>query len=361
MRAFFGGHPITLYSSGTAALAQALARCAARSSVTAPEVILPAYGCPNLVSACIHASVRPRLVDVARSIWSYDSEKLTQAVTNRTIAIISVNLLGVDAGTPELLSFTRQRGLALIQDSAQFLPRDRIAWPGDYIILSFGRGKPLNLLFGGALIDTVDATPIHPDFATPAIRERLLSTKVAALAFNLATRPHLYWFMSRIPGLGINRAIYKELRNSSPLGGDPWYRIDTAFSAYRSEQSYRRQLWEDAQREWEAFGIRPLRGPSPDSSAEPLRLALLAPNEVNRDEIVSRLSRANLGASQFYANTLPNITHIPEIVRHQGPFPNAELLAQTLFTLPTHTLVTDEIVQKTSIQIRRWRISTCRK
>ncbi|EQD44744.1 DegT/DnrJ/EryC1/StrS aminotransferase, partial [mine drainage metagenome] len=204
--------PITLYASGTAALARALARCAARATVGAPEAILPAYGCPDLVAACVHASVHPRLVDIAASGWAFDTDGLLGSLSSRTVAIVSVNLLGIPDGTLGLTDLCRRRGIALIQDSAQFLPRQPIEWPGDYVILSFGRGKPLNLLHGGALIEPMSAiadSMSHP--ASDSFRDRLVNSSAAGLAFNFLTRPHPYRLLSCLPGTGLGQVDYKPL------------------------------------------------------------------------------------------------------------------------------------------------------
>ena len=355
MRQFFGDRPITLYASGTAALARALALSAARASVSAPEAIIPAYGCPDLVAACIHASVSPRLVDVASSGWSYDHDELLRNLSSRTVAIVSVNLLGVADETPGLADLCRQRGVALIQDSAQFLPRQPTEWPGDYVILSFGRGKPLNLLHGGALIEPVDAVAIpapHP--ARDRFRNRLLSSSTAALAFNFLTRPIPYWILSRLPGNGFGQVVYAPLRNPSPLSPSNWARVDAAFHQYQRQRSYDRQIWTPALADWASLGIRPLLPAESYFEPEPLRLTLLAPDRVGRDALVHRLSRAHLGASRLYGTDLAHVSSVPPDVRNQGPFPHAAALADTLFTLPTHSLVSNRIVRQTVDCVRDW-------
>ena len=355
MQRFFGGRPITLYASGTAALAQALARCAARASVSAPEAVLPAYGCPDLVAACIHAAVSPRLIDVAASGWSYDTDELLHNLSSRTIAIVSVNLLGIADGTPGLADLCRSQGIALIQDSAQFLPRQPTEWPGDYVILSFGRGKPLNLLHGGALIEPADAVanPV-PDPARERFRDRLLNSSPAALAFNFLTQPYPYGILSRLPGSGFGRVVYEPLRNPSPLSPTNWARVDAAFDQYQRQQSYDRQIWAAALAEWASFGIRPLQPDGSFFESEPLRLTVMAPDRASRDALVHRLNCAHFGASRLYGTDLAHVAGIPPNVRDQGPFPHAAALADTLFTLPTHSLVTQRIVRQTTDCFRDW-------
>ena len=349
---FFSNRTITPYSSGTAALARALMLCAARASISNPEVIIPAYGCPDLIASCIHAGVSPRLVDTAEVTWSYDPDALSHNLNSRTVAIIAVNLLGIGDGSPYLSNVCRRTGISLIQDSAQFLPRVPTEWPGEYVVLSFGRGKPMNMLYGGALIGPSFASPdCTQEVPRHSIHDRLLGTSAAAIAFNFLTSPRPYWALSALPGTGLGKVTYTPLARASPLPQKELQRLDAAFQCYRAAQSYRRDIWAPALDEWASFGILPLRGADCVTQMEPLRLALLAPDENTRNLIVEALNTAHLGASRFYGCDLPHVPGIPEAVRRQGPFPNATSLAQRLFTLPTHSLVTQEAVTNARAQI----------
>ncbi|MHB1827910.1 MAG: DegT/DnrJ/EryC1/StrS family aminotransferase [Steroidobacteraceae bacterium] len=359
MERFFGHRRITLYASGTAALAEAIAHCAARSSASAPEVIIPAYGCPDLVAACLHASVFPRLVDVAPSQWSYDLAALESSLSPRTVAIVAVNLLGLGDGARELIRLCEGRRIPLIQDSAQCLPRAPADWPGEYVILSFGRGKPLNLLHGGALIAPPgDSTPLaRPGDYT--WRNRLLATRGAAVAFNVLTRPHVYPIFAALAGNALGSVVYKPLHRAALLPERAWNQVGTAFELYRRTPSYRRDIWTPALEEWARLGIVELRCPGSPLPPEPLRLALLAPDRAARDTLVDRFNRAGLGASRFYGSDLSQVMGIPEVIRDQGPFANASSLADRLLTLPSHDLVSAHTVEASRTQVRSWHRARC--
>ncbi len=352
---FFGNRKITLYASGTAALARAIANCTSRRSTKNPEVIIPAYGCPDLVAACVHAAVYPRLADVSPSHWSYDLESLNSSLSPNTIAIITVNLLGLGDDSAELIRLCNDKQVALIQDSAQYLPRERLDWPGEYVVLSFGRGKPLNLLHGGALISPLgdgDSLTVGPvDYTT---RARLLSSRAAALAFNVLTRPSIYRIFSALPGTGLGEVIYKPLTNQTRLPEPAWERVGTAFELYRQRASYQRHIWASAVEEWSSLGIVALDLPGSPLPAEPLRLALLAPDRTARDDLVNEFNRSGLGASRFYGSDLTGVAGIPEMVKRQGPFRNARALADLLFTLPTHDLVTAATVCRARELVLSW-------
>ncbi|MGH8202868.1 MAG: DegT/DnrJ/EryC1/StrS family aminotransferase [Steroidobacteraceae bacterium] len=355
MERFFGYRKIMLYASGTAALAQAMAQCALRTATRNPEVIIPAYGCPDLVAACMHASVFPRLVDLAPSCWSYDLEALKTSLSPNTTAIVAVNLLGLGDGAAELRHLSKDRNIPLIQDSAQYLPREQSDWIGDHIVLSFGRGKPLNLLHGGALVlPSGEAPPTSVQPALYTMRERLLSSAAAAAGFNTLTRPALYRIFSSLPGTGLGDVTYKPLGNPAPLPERAWGRVATAFELYLQKPSYRRDIWTAALEEWSSLGIVVLHSPGSSLQAEPLRLPLLAPNRAARDTLVDNLTRAGLGASRFYGCDLTAVAGIPEIVKCQGPFPNASELADRLFTLPTHELVDADTVSTARGLVLAW-------
>ena len=159
---FFVGHGVRVLGSGTQALALAIKDSAVRSRSSRPEVILPAYGCPNLIAASVHAGVRPRLVDIAKGQWGYDLDQLAAALSKDTVAIVAVNLLGVGDQADRLREIATPSAIPLIQDSAQHLPQDLpVSWRGEYIVFSFGRGKPLNLLRGGVLGYILDTAPVQ--------------------------------------------------------------------------------------------------------------------------------------------------------------------------------------------------------
>ncbi len=355
MERFFGNRRIDLYTSGTAALAQAIAHCAARSTVSPREVIIPAYGCPDLVAACSHAAVYPRLVDIAPSLWSYDLEALQSNLSPNTVAIVAVNLLGLGDGSAALIRLCKDRHIPLIQDSAQYLPREPIDWPGEYVVLSFGRGKPMNLLHGGALIEPPgngDSSSAHSSRYT--LRDRVLASRAAAVAFNALTHPFAYSAISALPGTGLGQVVYKPPGNADLLPLRAWSRVGAAFELYRNCRSYSREIWDLAIAEWAAFGIQPLHSLGSPPQPEPLRLALLAPDRAARDALVIDLNRSGLGASRLYGTDLTKVAKVPEAVRCQGPFPHATIFSDKLLTLPTHGLVTTKAVHTACEVVRAW-------
>jgi dTDP-4-amino-4,6-dideoxygalactose transaminase len=360
MRSFFENREVVLFASGTTALSAAIAEARACRAVTNPEVILPAYGCPDLVAACMHASVSPRLVDTMQGAWGYEPESLRDALSTRTVAIVAVNLMGIGDDSAALARQASIAGISLIQDSAQCLPRAERHWPGEFVVLSFGRGKPLNLLRGGALV-----LPHDHQLTTPSpgneklhgrarLREILLSTRLAALAFNVATQPAVFWWVSRLLGAKLGETRFRALEHATRMPPRSWRQVGRAFELYRHRPYYSMVPWSAAMKEWEYHGITPLPAADGQLETELLRLPLLASTRAARDSLVAALNRHGLGASILYGTPLNRAEDIPASVAAQGPFPNAEALANRLFTLPTHSAVTRRIVELTRSVVSKW-------
>ena len=339
-----GGQDLALFASGTHALTQVLrhARRSARAGQT--RVLIPAYGCPDLVTACDGAGVDPVLVDTAADSWGYDLRALEAVTDGQTLAIIAVNLLGCGDDIRNLLPFARASNVALIQDSAQHLPRAPGPWSGDYQVLSFGKGKPLNLLGGGAALGVTSATGLP---SAPWLH-RLQGSRLAAGLFNFLTDPLIYPWLLRVPGMAIGATRYSPPSMLTAPRPQLLQQLASALPSYCHTASYRLSPYLPYLQSWRQYGLSMLQGPDADlplTAHEPLRLPLLADNRESRDSLVATLSAAGFGATAMYQHPLNEIAAIPDSIATQGPFPNARRLADRLFTLPTHLGVTERTVQ----------------
>jgi dTDP-4-amino-4,6-dideoxygalactose transaminase len=346
----FAGFTVHPCASGTQALALAIKAAAATARGSSKEILLPAYGCPDLVAACVFAGARARLVDTAPGQWGYDFEQLRAAISHDTAAIVAVNLLGSGDQASALRELTRARDIALIQDSAQHLPQSLPAtWLGDYVILSFGRGKPLNLLGGGLLLSGAMSEPVKPP---PP--EWNVTQSAVGLLFNIATDRRIYGLSSRILGTRLGETRYKPLQALEDVSPARLTRFAAGVADYRAAPGYDAGIWAEACREWAAYGVAELTcAEDSHTGALRLRLALLARDHGQREAIVRALTAKGIGASRMYNATLPALPGVPTQIAAQGPFLNANELAQRLFTLPTHSQVTAADVRVARDTLRR--------
>ncbi len=339
--------PLRLYQSGTAALAAALLGCR-QLSADRSDVILPGYACPDLLSAVVHAGARPVLVDLQKDSHRFDGDQLAAAVGPKTLAVISVRFLGLDDDLRSLLQLAHGHGARLIVDSAQWFPCRSSAddWPGDYHILSFGRGKPVNLLHGGAVISQDDrlhkALPAGDDSPLdwqPDWRHRL-----KLHIYNRVIDPLVYGIVSRLPGLNIGATVYHPLEHIERMSDFHRHLLSSNIRKYRESpavsRSIRSQLDSLPGGGWQDLTA----GLAIDKLPALLRYPLLIEDAAVRKRFLEQGAR--LGVSALYGKVLPDIEGVEGLLEETPDLPHARRLATQLVTLPTHEDISDAVIEE---------------
>lgn len=84
------------------------------------EVIVPAHTFVATCSAVVNVGAQPVLVDVAKD-FNIDTEKIKEAITPKTKAIIPVHLSGWMADMPKIMEIANKYKLVVIEDACQSL------------------------------------------------------------------------------------------------------------------------------------------------------------------------------------------------------------------------------------------------
>lgn len=333
--------------SGTEALSIAIALAIQlREAPGQPEVIIPAYGCPDLIAAIVAQGAKPVLADLLPDSSFMSEVELEEAITASTVAVVGVGLLGVPERLDILSEFCRAKDLLLIEDSAQCFPPASSHDPlANLVVLSFGRGKPINLLGGGALLiqndiageayETLKRYPV-----TPSASEWVW--RVKCVVFNLLLSRYFYGVLERLPFLRIGETRFQELEAISRLDSPP-ERLLAGLREYHVRPPIHK-LYEVELADIEIHGWKRLMQPvggAPELVEHPslLRYALLAPSREVRDRAIAALNAAGIGASKLYGSALPGIDGIASFL-DMREFPVAGDFASRLLTLPSHEDVT---------------------
>lgn len=338
----FAPYNLRLFHSGTAALAAAVMAAARRKPSSAPEVLLPAYACPDLISAIVYVGAKPVLVDLAANTPWFDQQQLAEKITERTAAIIGVNFLGIAERMPGLREIADRTGIILIEDSAQcLLEADADPTPrGDFIILSFGRGKPVSLLGGGAVLyrDKSLGSDL-PDIARSPARDPFarLAAQLKVLLYNALLAPQVYGLLDKLPFLHIGETRFEPLADILPASAHVLSGLPVNIRLYRQGEGKAREwirtmldrlsLPEIVDMTRLAEGVRPPRL---------LRYPLLVTDSHLRERLYQKMRGAGLGVSKMYPSTLPGIPGLAGILDSRAHYPQAEALARGIITLPTH-------------------------
>ncbi len=316
-----------------------IAASAAKSG--SPEVILPAYGCPDLLAAAYYAGLEPVLVDIQADSPRYQAAALRAAITSNTVAIVAVNFLGIAEDLSGLRILCDANGLVLIEDNAQYFPLENTisSYSGDLVVHSFGRGKPISQVGGGALLLRPSMAGAAGDIADSLPLQHLTerSWRLKARLFNLVLQPHVYQLLSLLPFLHIGATRYHALSVIERM--DFWRDgyIQRNVELFRGRS---RQLQQQVDARLEAINtaayinlpriLQSLQRPL-------LRYPILCRNKSHCDALFARLEDGGLGASRMYQLPLPGIENIPHPI--SGHFAGAEAFSGRLLTLPLTSFV----------------------
>ena len=350
----FSSDQARFYASGTAALAAAVVAAMKVKSIESAEVILPAYGCPDLVSAVEFAGAKPVLVDIAVDRPWLDLTQLALAITDNTAAIVAVNLFGISERWTQLRELAEKNNVILIEDSAQYFPggEEQQDWQGDLVVLSFGRGKPVSLLGGGAVLakkaSLFERLPKAENIAA-GLSQRLIFGLKARL-YNAMISPLLYWLPQAMPFLHLGETHYHKL---SAIDVMDQVRLNLLAC---NIDCYQRDVEVTACCEKISSMLDSL-GSSSDRISNLPRVCESGPNRrllrypllleaATRNQVYQKLTQAGLGASIMYPASLPEIAGMNHILDEKQRFPNADVFASRLLTLPTHMHVNKKNIEK---------------
>ncbi len=322
----------TLHPSGRAALSALLRDAAAPGR---DEVLLPAYTCWTVPASAVRAGLRVRVADVDPVTLDFDRAGLEAAPTGRLAAVVAAHLFArtCDVAGVAASFEARDRSVRVVEDAAQAWPSGNPApsWP---VVLSFGRGKPLPLGGGGAVLHHDSCAPRSHGAPPHGGGWR---GALALLAASLIGRPVFFGTLERIPRLGIGATVY-----------DPGFDAASPPRAWRDRLGARliaslpelaAERTRNAVRLLERAPIlgKGWRWTSAARAEGPLRLPVLAPSRSARDAAIRELRASGVAASPMYPGTIAEIAELrPHLVNPEEPLPGARFLADRLLTLPTY-------------------------
>jgi len=330
-----------LVGSGTMALHLALA--GVRATVANRPVALPAYSCYDVASAAEGADMRAVLYDIDERTLSADEASLRRALEHDPAAVVAAHLHGYPVQLDLISRLAREAGAVLIEDAAQSADATFDGVPlgsfGSVSVLSFGRGKGRTAGGGGALLSHDDAGDAILAWAAAQLGGPGRGAReVALLAIQWAVgRPRCYGLPASLPFLHLGETVYHPPRVPNAMSGASVRALSIALGAAEAEVRHRRALAE------RLLGIA-ARAPSVEpiaiaDRAVPgyLRLPLRSLVPLSRRD---REHMAQYGVAPGYPRSLDTLTPFRErIVNDDEALPGARALAESLFTLPTHSRV----------------------
>lgn len=125
------------------------------------QVITVSHTAVATVAAIIASGATPVLVDVVSGTYTMDPQRLRQAISPRTRAVIPVHLYGQPADMDSIMGIARDAGLFVIEDCAQatgaLYKGARVGSIGDAGCFSFYPTKNLGAIGDGGMVVTCNA------------------------------------------------------------------------------------------------------------------------------------------------------------------------------------------------------------
>jgi len=163
LAAYLGGdRRVLALSTGTAGLEAALAACGIGAG---DEVIVPAMTFAATANVVLRAGARPVFVDIGLETRNLDMNRLEDAITPRTRAVMPVHFAGLPVDMDALHDIARRHGLRVIEDAAHAIGSAwngrRIGGFGDLACFSFHANKNMTTIEGGAIsVGDPDLVPV---------------------------------------------------------------------------------------------------------------------------------------------------------------------------------------------------------
>lgn len=313
---------ISLYANGTLPLLAAI-----RMSGVTGEVITTPYTFIATSHAIWWSGLKPVFVDVDPSTGCIDPDKIEQAITPNTTAILAVHVYGTPCDTVRIAEIAERHHLKVIYDAAHAFGVEKdgrsILTEGDVSTLSFHATKVFNTIEGGALVTNGEEMKKKADL----MRNFGIEDEVTVSAVGINSKMDE---MRAAYGLVALRKVEEAIENRrrvamhyrEALAGIDGIRIPEEQKGVKSNYSYFPIYVEDSYR-------------------------------MSRDQLYEKMKAAGVyGRRYFY----PLITEFEPYSKLPsaacGNLPVAHSLAESVICLPIHHKLTDMDLETVIKQIR---------
>lgn len=313
------------------------------------EVIVPAYTYTASASVVVHVGATLKLVDVGADSYHIDYEKLEELITDKTKAIIPVDIAGVMVDYDRIRDIVMdKRGLfkpqgklqealghiLILADSAHGFGASRkgkmSGEDADFTSFSFHAVKNFTTAEGGALvwrhIPGVDDEEIYHQLMLLTLhgqsKDALAKTKLGAWEYDIVG-PYFKCNMTDImAGIGLAQ-----------------------FRRYEGLLARRKEIIEKYTKGISGDNIQILAHYGSDfkSSGHLFLVRVLNMNEEDRNNFITKMAEKGIATNVHY-KPLPMHTAYKNLGFDIKDFPNSYNMYHNEITLPLHTLLTDEQV-----------------
>jgi dTDP-4-amino-4,6-dideoxygalactose transaminase len=314
-----GGRPVRSFSSATGAMEVALAVAGVGPG---DEVITTPLSWVATANVVLRAGARPVFVDCDPRTRNIDLERIEQAITPRTRALLPVDLAGLPVDRDRLYAIANAHGLRVIEDAAQSMGASwagrMIGTSGDLVSISFHANKNITTAEGGCLVLNNEAEARRAELWRLQGVERS-GDSWDGMDVTLAGGKHNLTDIAACIGLGQLPQLAAFTARRRELARRYFVRFDRSLGCELPLEDY-------TQANWHMFQV-------------------LLPDQAARSPFIAAMRAAGIGVGVHYP-----AMHLFSLFRglghHAGEFPHAERIGRSIVSLPMFPAMQDSDVDR---------------
>jgi dTDP-4-amino-4,6-dideoxygalactose transaminase len=318
---YFSGRPVRSFSSGTCTMEIAL-----RIAGVGPgdEVITTPNSWVATANVIIEVGATPVFADIDPRSHNIDADRIAEAVTPRTRAIIPVHMCGLPCDMDKLYALADKHSLRVVEDAAQAIGSTwkgkRLGAFGDLVSFSFQVNKNIMTGEGGCLVVN-DA-----EEAGLAERYRLQGVSRSGLdGIDVDVLGGKYNMTEIAAAIGLAQMRHLAAFNARRLALAHHY-FESFGGAFEAEYGAELPVADFERCNWHMFH-------------------LVLPDRISRAAFMQRMLDLKIGVGFHYA-----AIHLFTLYRKrgfkEGMFPVAERVCRQIVTLPLFPSMTDSDVER---------------
>jgi dTDP-4-amino-4,6-dideoxygalactose transaminase len=284
------------------------------------EVIIPSFSFISTATSIIEVGAKPVFVDIEPRTCTIDPEKIREALTKRTRAIMPVHLYGHPAYMDPILEIAKENDLHVIEDACQAhgaeYKKRRVGGIGHVACFSFYPSKNMTVCGDGGMVVTSN------DEVAEKVRKLRDHGRVDKYVFNLK---------------GYN------------------LRFNEIQAAIGMKQLEKLPQWNEARRKIAAMYNKALKGsvvtPVEETWAKHVYHVYVVKSE-KRDELMEFLKRHGVSSLVHYPVPIHRQPAIVDVLGAQPKLRNTEKAAAEVLSIPMHPKLTEVEVEYVSDKIR---------
>lgn len=298
-------------NSGTAALHLSLLATGVGSG---DEVIVPSFTFVSTAETVVLAGGKPIFVDIDPDTYNIDVGRIQDAISDKTKAIIPVDLFGLPANMKQIRELADDHGLVIVEDAAQAHGARYMGKPcgyfADLACWSFYASKNMTTGEGGMITTNIeDFAERIPYMRTHGEKEEYISTMVG----HNYRMPEMEAAVGCVQLEKLPRFLKLRKRNAD----------DLTSRLHGVERLRLPEVPEGYSHSWYLFTVK-----------------LKDATKSERDRIVKKMREQGVGAAVYYRVPIHLMPFYHKFTR--AKLPVTERVADQVFSLPVHPAVEPE-------------------